>query len=81
MTYIRLFFSKSLSINLSSQLSKTQSHYLTKVMRIKSGGNFSVFNRSGEWKAEIFNITNGIVEFTVLKKLRDKISCFLSLDI
>ena len=73
MTYIRLFFSKSLSINLSSQLSKTQSHYLTKVMRIKSGGNFSVFNRSGEWKAEIFNITNGIVEFTVLKKLRDKI--------
>ena len=73
MTYIRLFFSKSLSINLSSQLSKTQSHYLTKVMRIKSGGNFSVFNRSGEWKAEIFNITNGIVEFKVLKKLRDKI--------
>ena len=72
MTYIRLFFSKSLSINLSSQLSKTQSHYLTKVMRIKSGGNFSVFNRSGEWKAEIFNITNGIVEFKVLKKLRDK---------
>ncbi len=72
MTYIRLFFSKSLSINLSSQLSKTQSHYLTKVMRIKSGGSFSVFNRSGEWKAEIFNITNGIVEFKVLKKLRDK---------
>ena len=69
---IRLFFSESLSLNLSSKLDKSQSHYLTKVMRIKVGESFSLFNKSGEWEAKINEISKGVVEFIVTKQLRHK---------
>ncbi len=72
MSNVRLFFAKSLSLNLSSKLNKSQSHYLAKVMRVKAGESFSLFNQSGEWEAKINEILKGIVEFTVLKKLREK---------
>ena len=72
MSNVRLFFAKSLSLNLSSKLNKSQSHYLAKVMRVKVGELFSLFNQSGEWEAKINEILKGIVEFTVLKKLREK---------
>ena len=72
MSNVRLFFAKSLSPNLSSKLNKSQSHYLAKVMRVKVGESFSLFNQSGEWEAKINEILKGIVEFTVLKKLREK---------
>ena len=72
MSDIRLFFSESLSLNLKSKLNKPQSHYLTKVMRIKSDENFSLFNSDGEWLAKITEISKGIVEFNVMKKLRQK---------
>ena len=72
MSNVRLFFPKSLSLNLSSKLNKSQSHYLAKVMRVKVGKSFSLFNQSGEWEAKINEILKGIVEFTVLKKLREK---------
>ena len=70
MSNIRLFFSESLYINLKSKLDKTQSHYIHKVMRIKEGQNFSLFNQSGEFEAKVENIIRGIVEFSVVKKLR-----------
>ena len=70
MSNIRLFFSESLYINLKSILDKTQSHYIHKVMRIKEGQNFSLFNQSGEFEAKVENIIRGIVEFSVEKKLR-----------
>ena len=70
MSNIRLFFSESLYINLKSKLDKTQSHYIHKVMRIKEGQNFSLFNQSGEFEAKVENIITGIVEFSVEKKLR-----------
>ena len=70
MSNIRLFFEKSLSLNLNSTLDKSQSHYLSKVMRINVGKSFSLFNQSGEWEAKVENITKGIVEFLVIKKLR-----------
>jgi len=69
---IRLFFSESLSLNLSSKLDKSQSHYLTKVMRIKVGESFSLFNKSGEWETKINEISKGVVEFIVTKQLRHK---------
>ena len=72
MNNIRLFFPESLSLNLKSKLDKSQSHYLTKVMRIKIGKNFSLFNRNGEWLAKINQMTKGFVEFSVLKQLRQK---------
>ena len=72
MSNVRLFFSESLSLNLSSKLNKSQSHYLTKVMRVKVGETFSLFNQSGEWEAKINEILKGIVEFTVTKHLRSQ---------
>jgi len=70
MSNIRLFFSESLSINLKSKLDKTQSHYISKVMRIKVGENFNLFNQSGEYKAKVENLVKGFVEFSIVKKLR-----------
>ena len=70
MSNIRLFFKESLSLNLNSILDKSQSHYLSKVMRIKTSESFSLFNQSGEWEAKVLDINKGIVEFSVTKKLR-----------
>ena len=70
MSNIRLFFKESLSINLSSKLDKSQSHYLNKVMRVKVNETFSLFNKSGEWEAKIITISKGVVGFTVIKHLR-----------
>ena len=72
MSNIRLFYSKSLSLNLTDKLDKSQSHYVSKVMRLKEKEVFSLFNSSGEWEAKISNITKSIVEFNVTKKLRHK---------
>ena len=72
MSNIRLFYSKSLSLNLTDKLDKSQSHYVAKVMRIKENEVFSLFNNSGEWEAKILNITKSIVEFNVTKQLRQK---------
>ena len=72
MSNIRLFFPKSLSLNLLDKLDKSQSHYVSKVMRIKENEVFSLFNSSGEWEAKITSISKNIVEFNVTKQLRQK---------
>ena len=72
MSNIRLFYSKSLSLNLTDKLDKSQSHYVSKVMRLKEKEVFSLFNSSGEWEAKILNITKSTVEFNVTKQLRQK---------
>ncbi len=72
MSNIRLFFSKILSANLTDKLDKSQSHYLTKVMRVKENEVFSLFNKEGEWEAKILGISKSIVEFKTTKQLRQK---------
>ena len=72
MSYIRLFFKANLSLNLYSNLDKSQSHYISKVMRIEEGESFSLFNNSGEWQAKIEEIRNGIVNFVITKKIKNK---------
>ena len=72
MSNIRLFYSKSLSLNLTDKLDKSQSHYVSKVMRLKEKEVFSLFNSTGEWEAKILNISKNIVEFKVTKQLRQK---------
>ena len=72
MSNIRLFFSNSLSANLTDKLDKSQSHYLTKVMRVKENEVFSLFNKEGEWEAKILGISKSIVEFKTTKQLRQK---------
>ncbi|WP_440921297.1 RsmE family RNA methyltransferase [Candidatus Pelagibacter sp.] len=72
MSNIRLFFSRTLSKNIIDKLDKSQSHYLTKVMRLKKNDTFSLFNKTGEWEAKILNITKDFVEFKSTKQLRQK---------
>ncbi|MDC0895423.1 RsmE family RNA methyltransferase [Candidatus Pelagibacter sp.] len=72
MSNIRLFYRESLSLNLTATLDKSQSHYVSKVMRIKENEVFSLFNSSGEWEAKILAISKSIVEFNVTKQLRQK---------
>ena len=72
MSNIRLFFSESLSLNLTATLDKSQSHYVSKVMRVKKNEVCSLFNGSGEWEAKILSISKSIVEFNITKQLRQK---------
>ena len=72
MSNIRLFFSESLSINLTAKLDKSQSHYVNKVMRIKVNEVFSLFNSSGEWEAKILDTSKNVIEFNITKQLRQK---------
>ena len=72
MSNIRLFFSDTLSANMIDKLDKDQSHYLSKVMRIKENEVFSLFNKEGEWEAKILGISKSIVEFKTTKQLRQK---------
>ena len=72
MSNIRLFFSEKLSADMIGKLDKSQSHYLTKVMRVKENEVFSLFNKSGEWEVKILKISKSIVEFQTTKQLRQK---------
>ena len=72
MSNIRLYFSNSLSADMIDKLDKAQSHYLTKVMRVKENEVFSLFNKNGEWEAKILGTSKNIVEFKTTKQLRQK---------
>ena len=72
MSNIRLFFSSTLSSEMIEKLDKSQSHYLTKVMRVKKNEFFSLFNKNGEWEAKILEISNNIVKFKTTKQLRQR---------
>ena len=72
MSNIRLFFSNTLSLNMIDKLDKGQSHYLSKVMRVKENEVFSLFNKEGEWEAKVLGIFKNIVEFKIIKQLRQK---------
>ena len=69
---IRLFFSNPITNGMTGMLDKSQSHYLNKVMRIKENEFFSLFNNKGEWEAKILKIFKGLVEFEIIKQLRQK---------
>tara|TARA_B100000575_G_scaffold236358_1_gene198274 strand:- start:15 stop:671 length:657 start_codon:yes stop_codon:yes gene_type:complete len=57
---------------MTDRLDKSQSHYLTKVMRVKENDVFSIFNKNGEWEAKVLGILKGIVKFKTIKELRKK---------
>ena len=65
-------FIECLTLNVTGKLDKSQSHYVTKVMRLNISEVFSLFNSSGEWEAKILNISKSIVEFSITKQLRQK---------
>ena len=72
MSIIRLFFSATLSSEMIEKLDKSQSHYLTKVMRVKENEVFSLFNKDGEWEAKVLSQSKSIIEFKITKQLRQK---------
>ena len=72
MSNIRLFYLNSLSTGMIDKLNKDQSHYLSKVMRLKENEFFSLFNKKGEWEAKILGISKNIVEFEITKQIRHK---------
>ena len=72
MSNIRLFFSNTLLANMIDKLDKDQSHYLSKVMRIKENEVFSLFNKEGEWETKVLRIYKNTVEFKIIKQLRQK---------
>ena len=72
MSNIRLFFSASLSTDMTDKLDKSQSYYLNKVMRVKENEVFSLFNSNGEWEAKVLSISKSIIEFKIIKQLRQK---------
>ena len=72
MSNIRLFFSAALSTDITDKLDKSQSHYLSKVMRVKENEVFSLFNSDGEWEAKVLSISKNIIQFETTKKLRQK---------
>ena len=72
MSNIRLFFSAALSTDMTGKLDKLQSHYLSKVMRVKENELFSLFNTNGEWEAKVLSISKNIIKFKIIKQLRQK---------
>ena len=72
MSNIRLFFSAALSTDKTDKLDRSQSHYLSKVMRLKENEVFSLFNSNGEWEAKILRISKNIIEFKITKQLKPK---------
>ena len=72
MSNIRLFFSAALSTDMTDKLDKSQSHYLSKVMRVKENEVFSLFNSDGEWEAKVLSISKNIIQFETTKQLRQK---------
>ena len=72
MSNIRLFFSATLSTGITDKLDKAQSHYLSKVMRVKENEVFSLFNNNGEWEAKVLSVSKNIIEFKTTKQLRQK---------
>ena len=72
MSNIRLFFSAALSTDMTDKLDKSQSHYLSKVMRVKKNEVFSLFNSDGEWEAKVLSISKSIIEFKTTNQLRQK---------
>ena len=70
---IRLYFSNELKSGNVSKLSKTQSHYIKNVMRVKNGEKISLFNsNNGEWDVTIISHDKGFTQFKVEKLSRSQ---------
>ena len=69
---VRLYFPDKIQSDLSSHLTKEQTHYLKDVMRLKKGDRLSVFNTLGEWNAVIETYEKKGVKIKIIGKARDK---------
>jgi 16S rRNA (uracil1498-N3)-methyltransferase len=68
---VRLFVESPLAPGAAIGCSKDQAHYLSNVMRLRTGDAIAVFNgRDGEWLAEIGAVRRGACELTAGERLR-----------
>ena len=75
-TLARLYIDKSLEDGADISLSKVQTHYLTNVLRLKSGDSIRIFNgQDGEWRAEVVNLSRKLVGLMIAERLRAPSSC------
>ena len=69
----RLFVDQALSEGLVLTLDGPQANYLGAVMRLKAGDRVKLFDdRSGEWLAELGDVTKKRVTLTVGQRLRER---------
>jgi len=68
---IRLYFPDKIQSDLSSHLTKEQTHYVKDVMRLKIGDKLSIFNTQGEWNAEIESYEKKGAKIKIMEKARD----------
>ena len=68
---IRLYFPNKIQSELSSHLTKDQTHYVKDVMRLKIGDKLSIFNTLGEWSAAIESYEKNGTKIKIMEKVRD----------
>ena len=69
---VRLYFPDKIQSNLSSYLTKEQTHYVKDVMRLKITDKLSIFNIQGEWNAVIESYEKNEAKIKIMEKVRDK---------
>jgi len=69
---IRLYFPDKIQSDLSSHLTKDQTHYVKDVMRLKIEDKLSIFNSQGEWSVVIKSYEKNGAKIKVMGKVRDK---------
>ena len=69
---LRLYFPAKIQSDLSSHLSKEQTHYVKDVMRLKIGNKLSIFNTQGEWRAVIQSYEKNGAKIKIMEKVKDK---------
>ena len=69
---VRLYFPDKIQSDLSSHLTKEQTHYVKDVMRLKIGDKLSIFNTQGEWKASIESYEKNGAKIKTMEKVRNK---------
>ena len=69
---IRLYFPDKIQSDLSSHLTREQTHYVKDVMRLKIGDKISIFNTFGEWNAFIESYDKNIAKIKIQEKTRNK---------
>ncbi len=70
---IRLYFPAKIQSDLSSHLTREQTHYVKDVMRLKIGNKLSIFNIQGEWETILESYEKSGAKIKVKGKVRDKI--------
>ena len=65
---IRLYFPDKIQSDLSSHLTKDQTHYVKDVMRLKIEDKLSIFNTQGEWSAVIKSYEKNGAKIKVMEK-------------